>query len=80
MKNVTVTLDPRTAAWVRVYAAQHGISVSRLIGQVLQERMREEQEYANAMRRFLAKAPQRLKRKGERYSPRAELHDRAGLR
>lgn len=80
MKNVTVSLDPRTAAWVRVHAAQHGLSVSRLIGQLLQERMREDREYDNAMRRFLAKAPLRLKRKSQRYASRPELHDRADLR
>ena len=80
MKNVTITLDEKTAAWVRVRAAQHNTSVSRLVGEMLRTRMLEQREYDQAMQRFLAKAPVRLKRRGQRYSPRDELHDRAGLR
>jgi hypothetical protein len=80
MKNVTITLDEKTATWVRVYAARHDTSVSRLIGEMLQQRMRESREYDEAMRRFLAKAPVRLKRAGARYPSRDELHDRARLR
>jgi len=80
MKNVTITLDEKTATWVRVYAARHDTSVSRLIGEMLQQRMRESREYDEAMRRFLAKAPVRLKRAGTRYPTRDELHDRARLR
>ena len=80
MKNVTITLDEGTAAWARVYAAQHGTSVSRLVGQMLQERMRSDKEYESAMRRFLAKKPVKLKRRGQSYARRDELHDRSGLR
>src|SRR4029079_12497948 len=29
MKNITITLDPETAAWVRVHAAEQNKSVSR---------------------------------------------------
>jgi hypothetical protein len=32
MKNITITLDPETAAWVRVQAAEQNLSVSRFIG------------------------------------------------
>jgi hypothetical protein len=80
MKNVTITLDEKTAAWVRVYAAERNISVSRLVGEMLRERMRESHEYNEAMRRFLAKKPVRLSRSGKRYPSRDELHDRARLR
>ena len=80
MKNVTITLDDKTAAWARVYAARHNTSVSRLVGEMLQRRMHESREYDEAMRRFLAKAPVRLKRSGKRYPTRDELHDRARLR
>ena len=41
MKNITITLDERTASWARVYAAERGKSISRLLGEILQERMRE---------------------------------------
>ena len=55
MKNVTITLDEQTAAWVRVYAAQHNTSVSRIVGEMLQQRMHASYEYDEAMRRFLNK-------------------------
>jgi plasmid stability protein len=80
MKNVTITLDERTAAWVRVYAAKHNTSVSRMVGEMLQQRMKESREYDEAMRRFLAKKPVRLKRPGAQYATRDELHDRPRLR
>ncbi|MCC6609942.1 MAG: hypothetical protein IT515_09760 [Burkholderiales bacterium] len=80
MKNVTITLDEETAAWVRIQAARHRTSVSRLVGDLLRERMRESHEYDEAMRRFLAKPPVRLRRAGGRYPARDDLHDRARLR
>ena len=80
MKNVTITLDEKTAAWARVYAARHNTSVSRIVGEMLQRRMSELREYDEAMRRVLAKAPIRLKRAGKRYATRDGLHDRARLR
>jgi len=39
MKTLTITLDEKTAAWARVYAAKHNMSVSRLVGEILQQRM-----------------------------------------
>jgi hypothetical protein len=80
MKNVTITLDEKTAAWARVYAAQRDMSVSRMIGEMLLRRMQEVREYDNAMRRFLAKRPVRLARPGQRYATREEAHDRPRLR
>ena len=80
MKNVTITLDAKTAAWARVYAAKHNTSVSRLVGEMLQQRMHESREYDEAMRRFLARKPVRLKRAGGRYATRDELHERTRLR
>jgi hypothetical protein len=80
MKNVTITLDEATAAWARVYAARQDMSVSRLVGEMLQQRMVELREYDHAMRQFLAKAPVRLNRSGKRYPSRDETHDRDRLR
>ena len=80
MKNITITLDEQTAAWARVHAAQQNMSLSRFLGGLLEQRMRESREYDEAMRRFLARAPVRLKRAGRRYATRDELHDRTGLR
>jgi plasmid stability protein len=80
MKNVTITLDEETAAWARVYAAQHNTSVSRFVGELLQQRMRESREYDEAMRRFLARGPVRLKAERGRYATRDELYDHSRLR
>ncbi len=80
MKNVTITLEEKTAAWARVYAAKHNTSVSRMVGEMLHQRMRESHEYDEAMRRFLAKPPVRLRRQGRRFPKREQLHDRARLR
>ena len=80
MKNVTITLDKKTAAWARVYAAKHNTSVSRIVGEMLQQRMGELHEYDQAMRRFLAKAPVKLNRAGKPFPKRDELHERSRLR
>ncbi len=80
MKNVTITLDEETAAWARVHAARHNTSVSRMVGEMLRQRMRESVQYEEAMRRFLGKQPVVLRDPDGRYATREELHDRAGLR
>lgn len=80
MKNVTITLDEQTAAWVRVHAARQNTSVSRIVGDMLRARMHEAREYDQAMRRFLAKKPVVLSKSGEGYPSREARHDRAGLR
>lgn len=80
MKNVTITLDEETAAWARVHAARKNLSLSRFVGELLGERMRESREYDRAMRGFLAEKPLKLKKPGERYLSRDEAHDRSRLR
>lgn len=80
MKNITIALDAKTAAWVRLVAAKHGKSVSRFLGELLHERMHDARNYDEAMRRFLGKVPVVLNSDGKGYATREELHDRAGLR
>jgi len=74
MKNVTITLDEKTAAWARVYAARRNTSVSRMVGEMLQQRMRESHKYEEAMRRFLEKTPVMINRSGKRYPRRDALY------
>jgi len=50
MKNVTITLDEETANWARVHAAQRDESLSRFVGGILRQHMRESREYDDAMR------------------------------
>jgi hypothetical protein len=80
MKNVTITLDEETAAWARVEAARQNLSVSRMVGEMLQDRMRRHVGYDQAMRRFLARKPVPLSREGEPYPARAALHARKAVR
>jgi plasmid stability protein len=79
MKNVTITVDEEVAQWARVWAAKHNTSVSRLVGDLLRKRMKEEVMYEAAMRRFLAIQPTVIS-DGQPYPSREALHDRAGLR
>ena len=80
MKNVTITLDEKTAAWVRIHAAKLNTSVSGVVGDMLRARMADERDYDQAMRRFLARKPIVLSKKGSAYPAREDLHDRIGLR
>jgi hypothetical protein len=76
MKNVTITLDEKVARWARIRAAEQNTSVSRLVGQMLKERMQEEEVYLLAMEQYLAKEPKALKKGGAPYPSREELHER----
>jgi hypothetical protein len=80
MKNITITLDEKTAAWVRVYAARQGMSVSRVLGEMLQQRMRELRDYDAAMQRYLAKKASRFEWVGGQRPSREELNERANFR
>jgi len=78
MKNVTVTLDEETARWARVEAAERDTSVSSFLRELLQERMRGQSSYRDAMERYLARPAVKLG--GGQQLTREDLHDRAALR
>jgi hypothetical protein len=78
LRNVTVTLQEDVARWARLEAARHDTSVSRLLGEILKQRMLEADNYQRAMRRALTRKPF-LKTDGQ-YPSREEIHDRARLR
>ena len=50
MKNVTITMDDAVADWARIEAAKRNTSVSRLVGEMLAEKMRRDDAYDVAMR------------------------------
>ncbi len=75
MRNLTVSLDERVARWARVAAAEHDMSVSRFVAEILRARMNEDQAYEAALQRNLARGAKALKRKGDRYPRREELHE-----
>jgi hypothetical protein len=76
MKNMTITLEEKVARWARIRAAERDTSVSRLVGEMLKEKMIEEQTYKSAMEKFLSQHPRRLKRTGKGYPSREEKHAR----
>lgn len=53
MKNVTVTMDDAVADWARVEAAKRNISLSRMLGELLAEKMRQDDAYERAMQEWL---------------------------
>jgi len=75
MKNVTVKLDDDVAHWARVWAAEHDISVSQILGRLLKRMKKEKTGYAQAMQQFLSVEPQALKGSSD-YPSRDELHER----
>jgi hypothetical protein len=78
MKNVTVTMDDAVADWARMEAARRNTSVSRLVGELLAEKMRHDDAYERAMREALE-----FKSLGASIGPylsREEIYDRARWR
>ena len=75
MKNVTVTMEDTVADWARMEAARRNTSVSRLVGELLAEKMRHDDAYERAMREALE-----FKSLGQstgRCFTREEIYDRA---
>ena len=42
-RNMTITLEDEVARWARIKAAEKDTSVSRLVGDMLKEKMQDEQ-------------------------------------
>jgi hypothetical protein len=76
MKNVTITLEEKVAAWARIRAAEQETSVSRLIGEMLKEKMLEEEKYGTSMQHYLSKSPRPLRDPKTKYPKRDELYAR----
>ncbi len=54
MKNVTITVEDATLEWVRIEAARRNTSVSRLVGEMLTDKMQFDDAYARAQREWVA--------------------------
>jgi hypothetical protein len=67
LRNVTVTLEEHVAQWARIEAARRDTSVSRLLGELLKERME-----TRGAQNSVAEAAQRLATFGKRH--RLSLH------
>jgi predicted transcriptional regulator len=53
MKNITITMEDDVAEWVRIEAAKRNASISRLMGEWVAQKMRQEDAYEQAMRASL---------------------------
>ena len=49
MKNVTITMEDAVADWVRIEAARRNSSVSRMLGEMVADKMRHNDAYERAM-------------------------------
>ena len=68
MKNVTITLDEKVARWARIKAAEQDTSVSRLVGEMLREKMMSERSYHSSMRRYLSREASSVEQARQRLS------------
>jgi hypothetical protein len=69
MKNVTIVLEEKVADWARVEAAKRRTSLSRMLGEILAEKMRQQDTYEEAMNQFLRLVPERLRRSPDEKLP-----------
>lgn len=72
---MTITVKEETAEWARAWAARHGISVSRIVGDLLERMMLEEDGYETAMNSYLSRKPEIISTDGK-YPKREEIHAR----
>jgi hypothetical protein len=76
MKNVTVTMEDSVAEWARLEAARRNTSVSRLVGEMLADKMRHDDAYERAMREAIDFKS--IGKSDGRYPKRESLYDRKG--
>jgi hypothetical protein len=75
MKNVTITMEEPVAEWARMEAARRNTSVSRLVGELLADKMRHDDAYDRAMNEWSGRV-RTWKSNGKGYPGRDETHDR----
>ena len=81
MRNITVSLDEELARWARVQAAEHDMSLSRFLAELLRKEKERDRGYETAMRAYLSRNPDLLfSEPGTRYPTKDEIHDRSSLR
>ncbi|WHZ12623.1 MAG: hypothetical protein OJF60_003064 [Burkholderiaceae bacterium] len=75
MKNVTITVEEGVLEWARIEAAKRGSSVSRMVGEMLAEKMRVDDAYERAYREWKAEVGQGgLNSDARPYPKRDEIH------
>ena len=79
MKNVTVSMQEDALEWVRIKAARDNASVSRYLGELVEQARARDGAYERCMRAALKFQPLPFP-KSTRYLSRDEANSRAGLR
>jgi hypothetical protein len=75
---MTIVLEEKVADWARVEAAKRRTSVSRMVGDMLAEKMRRDETYEEAMNQFLCMRPERLRQSPiDKLPPRNEAYQDA---
>jgi hypothetical protein len=67
MKNITITLDENVAKWARIRAAELDTSLSRLVGELLREKMLAGNTYDRAREDYLSRGPVRMRKTARPY-------------
>ncbi len=75
MKNVTITMEDKVADWARIEAAKGNISLSRMLGDMLAEKMQQNDAYGRAYQEW-KQIPRVWKSDGGPYPKRDELYER----
>ena len=75
MKNVTITVEDSVLEWARIEAARKNTSVSRMVGELLADKMRHDDAYERAYQEWKADHV-KFNSGGQPYSPREELYER----
>lgn len=75
MKNVTITVEDAALEWVRIEAAKRNTSVSRLVGEMLAEKMQRTDAYQRAMHDWQTK-DRSWTSDGQPYPRRESLYER----
>ena len=75
LRNITITVSEEAARWARKKAADEDTSVSKLVGRMIENQMRQTDEYWAAYERWKKLKPMKGVRAAERMT-REEAHAR----
>lgn len=73
---MTITLSEQAAEWARIEAARRDTSVSKLVGEMIEQKMRHGDDYERARRLYFSVQPRVMSAPGDRYPTRDEIYTR----
>ena len=76
MNRLHVILDEEVSRWATARATERKTDVSRLVGELLREKMQEEEAYSLVMEQYLAAGPNSPEGAGSSHLLRAEALER----